>query len=247
MSAILASAGSSISNTGPSVYWYLTRASGTVALILLSGAVVLGVIDVRRWSTPRWPRFIVDSLHRSVSLLAMVFVGAHILTSVLDSFAPISLLDAFVPFAGSYRPFWLGLGAAAFDLLLAVTITSLLRRRIGDTTWRAVHWLAYASWPVALLHGLGTGSDVKSTWMLAVTLACLGSVLAAVLVRAIAAWRRHPERSRTALAGASVFTLALALWLPAGPLGSEWARRSGTPSTLLPRSHEPATSTGGGR
>lgn len=217
----------------PSVYWYLTRSTGAVALLLLSGAVVLGVIDVRRWSTPGWPRFLVDSLHRNVALLAMVFLVLHILTSILDSFASISLLDAFIPFAGSYRPFWLGLGAAAFDLLLAVTITSLLRQRMGYGTWRAVHWLTYASWPVALLHGLGTGSDIKTTWMLALALACATAVLAAVIVRVAAAWREYPERSWVALAGTGIFTLFLALWLPSGPLGSDWARRSGTPSALL--------------
>ncbi len=149
-----------------------------VALLLLTAAVALGVLDVRRWSSARWPRFIVDGLHRNVSLLAMVFLVLHILTSVLDSFAPISLLDAFVPFAGAYRPFWLGLGAVAFDLLLAVTITSLLRQRVGYASWRAVHWLAYASWPIALLHGLGTGSDVKSTWFLTISVACLAVVVA---------------------------------------------------------------------
>ncbi len=226
MNVILASA-------GPSLYWYLTRATGTVALLLLSGAVVLGIVDVRRWSTPAWPRFIVDSLHRNVALLAMVFLALHILTSVLDSFASISLIDAFIPFAGSYRPFWLGLGAVAFDLLLAVTITSLLRQRIGYQTWRAIHWFSYASWPVALLHGLGTGSDVKSGWMLVLNFACLAAVLAAVLARAIAAWRQYPDRSRAALGGAGIFTLFLALWLPSGPLGSEWAHRSGTPAALL--------------
>lgn len=223
-----------LATAGPSVYWYLTRSTGAVALLLLSGAVVLGVIDVQRWSTPDWPRFLVNSLHRNVALLAMVFLVLHILTAILDSFASISLLDAFVPFAGSYRPFWLGLGAAAFDLLLAVTITSLLRQRMGYGTWRAVHWLTYASWPVALLHGLGTGSDIKTTWMLALALACLATVLGAVLMRVAAAWRQYPERSRVALGGAGIFTLLLALWLPSGPLGSEWARRSGTPASLLP-------------
>jgi methionine sulfoxide reductase heme-binding subunit len=226
VSAILASA-------GPSVDWYLTRSTGAVALLLLTGSIVLGVIDVRRLSTPRWPRFLVDSLHRNLGLLAMVFLSLHILTSVLDSFASISLLDALIPFVGSYRPFWLGLGAVAFDLLLAVTITSLLRQRMGYGTWRAVHWLAYASWPIALLHGLGTGSDVKARWMLALTLACMAAVLAALLVRVLAAWRDYPERSRAALGGAGAFTLFLAVWLPSGPLGSEWARRSGTPSALL--------------
>ena len=218
---------------GPSAYWYLTRSTGTVALLLLTGAVVLGVIDVRRWSTPRWPRFVVDSLHRNVALLAMVFLALHILTSVLDSFASISLLDAFVPFAGSYRPFWLGLGAVSFDLLLAVTITSLLRRRLGYASWRAVHWLAYASWPVALLHGLGTGSDVKSAWLLMLSAACLALVLVAVLVRVAAGWPENLGRRSAAMGGAGLFALFLLVWLPGGPLGSEWARRSGTPSSLL--------------
>jgi len=125
--------------SGPSLYWYLTRSTGAMAMLLLSLAIALGVLDVQRWSTPRWPRFLVDSLHRNVSLLALVFLVLHILTSVLDSFAPISLRDAFIPFVGSYRPFWLGLGAVAFDLILAVIITSLLRARMGYATWRAIH------------------------------------------------------------------------------------------------------------
>jgi sulfoxide reductase heme-binding subunit YedZ len=222
---------------GPSAYWYLTRSTGAMALLLLTLAIALGVVDVQRWSARGLPRFVVDSLHRNVSLLAMTFLFAHILTSVLDSFAPIGLVDAFVPFAGSYRPFWLGLGAVAFDLLLAVTCTSLLRRRIGFTSWRAIHWLTYASWPIALLHGLGTGSDVKSAWLLALSIACLGIVVAAVLARVIAGW---PERARlrgTALGAAGAFSLFLLLWLPSGPLGSEWAKRSGTPSSLLGGSH----------
>jgi methionine sulfoxide reductase heme-binding subunit len=234
----------SLAAAGPSAYWYLTRSTGAVALLLLSLAVALGVADVRRWSSPRWPRFAVDSLHRSVSLLAIVFLVLHILTSILDSFAPISLLDAFIPFAGSYRPFWLGLGAVSFDLLLAVTITSLMRQRMGYASWRAIHWLTYASWPIALLHGFGTGSDVKGTWLLALSIACLAVVLAAVLARVIAGWPANLGRRGVALGSAGVFSLFLLLWLPGGPLGSEWARRSGTPSSLLPHSHG-ASSQGG--
>jgi methionine sulfoxide reductase heme-binding subunit len=219
--------------SGGSAYWYLTRSTGAVALLLLTLAIVLGVVDVRRWSTPRWPRFIVDSLHRNVSLLAMTFLAVHVITSVLDSFAPISLLDAFVPFAGSYRPFWLGLGAVAFDLLIAVTLTSMLRQRFGYGTWRAIHWLTYASWPIALLHGFGTGSDASATWLLLLSIACAAIVLLAVLVRAIDGWPENLGRRSAALGGAGAFSLFLLLWLPAGPLGSEWARRSGTPSSLL--------------
>jgi len=226
----------SLATAGPSIYWYLTRSTGAVALLLLTIAVALGVLDVKRFSTPRWPRFVVDSLHRNVSLLAMVFLVLHILTSVLDSFAPISLVDAFVPFAGSYRPFWLGLGAISFDLLLAVTITSLLRKRMGYASWRAIHWLTYASWPIALLHGLGTGSDVKQTWLLALSIGCLVIVLAAVLARVISGRPEHLGLRGAALGGAGAFSVFLLLWLPGGPLGSEWARRSGTPTSLLAHS-----------
>ncbi len=232
---------------GPSAYWYLTRSTGAVALLLLTFAIALGVLDVQRWSSPRWPRFVIDSLHRSVSLLAMVFLLIHILTSVLDSFASIPLIDAFVPFVGSYRPFWLGLGAVAFDLLLAVTITSLLRQRMGFGTWRAIHWLTYASWPIALLHGFGTGSDVKSTWLLALSIACLLIVLASVLARVLSGWPANLGARGAALGGAGAFSLFLLLWLPGGPLGSEWARRSGTPSTLLVHSHSSAGASGSTR
>ncbi|HXD55319.1 MAG TPA: ferric reductase-like transmembrane domain-containing protein [Solirubrobacteraceae bacterium] len=219
--------------SGGSAYWYLTRSTGAVALVLLTATVALGVLDVRRWASTRWPRFVIDGLHRNVALLTVVFLGLHILTSVLDSFAPIGLVESVIPFVGSYRPFWLGLGALSFDMLLAVTITSIARRRVGHRAWRAVHWLSYASWPVALLHGFGTGSDVKATWLLLLSIACLIVVVAAVLARVAAGWPGELRARAGALAGTAAFALFLLLWLPAGPLGSEWARRSGTPSSLL--------------
>jgi sulfoxide reductase heme-binding subunit YedZ len=223
---------------GPSVYWYLTRSTGVVALVLLTMTVVLGVVDVSRWSSPGWPRFVLDSLHRSISMLVLVFLGLHIVTAALDSFAPISLLDAVLPFIGSYRPFWLGLGAVAFDLLLAVTITSLARRHLGHRAWRITHWLAYACWPIALLHGLGTGSDVKSTWSLTLTATCVVAVAIAVCARAIAGWPGHARIGTLALGTTVAFSLFLLLWVPSGPLEHGWPRRAGTPSSLLAGSSE---------
>jgi DMSO/TMAO reductase YedYZ heme-binding membrane subunit len=218
---------------GPSTYWYLTRSSGVVALVLLSAALAIGVLDVARVGGRRWPRFVVDGVHRTASLLAVVFLVIHVATAVLDSFAPISLLDAFVPFTGTYRPLWLGLGALASDLLLAVALTSIARRWLGHAAWRATHWLAYACWPLAVIHGFGTGSDVGQTWLDAITGACVILVLAAICARAAIGWPEHLRLRLAAIAAVGAFAGALVLWLPGGPLGAHWARRAGTPASLL--------------
>ena len=221
---------------GPSVYWYLTRASGAVALVLLTASVVLGIAAIARLRGPRTPRFVVDGIHRTASLLAVVFLVVHILTAALDSFAPISLVDAVIPFAGSYRPVWLGLGAVAFDLLLAVAITSLVRSRMSHATWRGVHWLAYAAWPVAVVHGFGTGSDVHQTWLVAINVACIVAVLCAIIARAMLGWPENIQLRIGALGIAAGFALGLVAWLPGGPMGKGWARRAGTPASLLSHS-----------
>jgi methionine sulfoxide reductase heme-binding subunit len=219
---------------GVKTYWYLTRGSGAVALVLLSVAVVIGIASIGRVRSGRWPRFAVEGLHRTSSLLAVVFVAIHVVTAVLDSFASISLLDAFVPFAGSYRPIWLGLGAVASDLLLAVIVTSLLRRRLGHRLWRSVHWLAYISWPIAVVHTLGTGSDVQLLWLQIVYGVCTAAVVAAVLARIAIGWPGRPRLRLGALGVLAALVLGLAVWLPLGPLGHDWAKRAGTPATLLP-------------
>ena len=163
-----------------SVTWYLTRGSGAVALVLLTVALVLGIPIVRLANPTYAPRMVVQLLHRNASLLAIVFVAVHVVTTVADAFVTIRLVDAVVPFAAGYRPFWLGLGAISFDLLIAVTVTSLLRTRLSYRTWRGVHLSAYACWPIALIHGLGSGSDTGFAWMRVIDVACAAAVLVAV-------------------------------------------------------------------
>jgi sulfoxide reductase heme-binding subunit YedZ len=167
----------------PSAYWFITRGSGLVTLILLTLTVALGVANVQRLQTGRVPRFVVNAVHRNASLLALVFLAIHIVTVVLDSYVNIRPIDAVLPFGAGYRPFWVGLGAIALDLMLAMLVTSLLRRHIGYRAWRAAHWLAYACWPVALLHGLGTGTDAGTTSMQVVTAVCVAIVAASLLSR----------------------------------------------------------------
>jgi Ferric reductase like transmembrane component len=221
------------STLSPSAYWYLARGTGAVALLLLTTSVVLGILNNVRFAAPRWPRFAIDAIHRDVSLLVIAVLAIHIITSVLDGFAPIRLFDGLIPFATPYRPLWMGLGTLSFDLLLAIAITSLVRRRLGYRAWRAVHWLAYASWPVAVLHGLGTGSDVKQWWMLALTAACIMAVVVAVWTRIANVSSEHAGLRAPATALAVVTPIGLAIFTLAGPLQHGWARRAGTPRSLL--------------
>jgi hypothetical protein len=220
------------SNNGKEL-WYLTRGSGAVALLLLTVSILLGVMNSTRWRSTRWPRFLVFGLHRNITLLALAFTVVHVVTTIVDAFAPIGLLDAFIPFLSPYRPFWLGMGTVAFDLLLALIVTSLFRRRIGMRAWRLVHWLAYASWPVALLHSFGTGSDARTGWLAALGVVCGLTVLASVLWRVGAAPDALPVvRAGATLAAAGVL-VGLVVWARGGPLHRGWATRSGTPASLL--------------
>ena len=167
------------------ILWYTTRGAGAVSLVLLSVVVVLGVLSTLRFQTKHWPRFLTTGLHRNVALLTVVFLALHIVTAVVDPFTHLGWLAAVVPFSSYYRTLWLGLGTIAFELLLAVMVTSLLRGVIGHGAWRAIHWIAYASWPVAVIHGLGTGTDSGSAWMFGLTVTCAATVVMAVSYRVL--------------------------------------------------------------
>ncbi|WP_246508584.1 ferric reductase-like transmembrane domain-containing protein [Actinocrinis puniceicyclus] len=213
--------------------WYATRATGVVALVLLTLSLVMGILVSVKFVSERWPRFATIGVHRNASLLTVAFLAVHILTAVLDPYAPVGLFSLVVPFVSSYRPLWLGLGTVAFDLLLALIATSLLRTRIPYRAWRAVHWAAYACWPLAIMHGLGTGTDPKSPAILALVVFCVAAVLGAGLWRLASGWPQHARaRLASGLAGAMV-VIAVAAWALAGPLASGWAARAGTPAKLL--------------
>jgi DMSO/TMAO reductase YedYZ heme-binding membrane subunit len=218
---------------GSSDLWYLTRAAGLVSLVLLSATLVLGLVASVGWTTERWPRFLSQSVHRNLSLYCLAFIGLHIVSTVADGYVPISIVDAVIPFRSPYRPMYVGFGALAFDMLLAVAITSGLRRRIGTSAWRAVHWLAYVCWPIAVVHGLGSGSDSRLPGALVVFVACIGSVAATVTWRV--AVGRAPSTSWRLLGGvaALLVVLGISVFAVAGPLRAGWSHRSGTSPKLL--------------
>jgi len=167
--------------------WYLMRASGIVSLLLLTLVVALGIGTTTRWRLGEHPRGVTVGLHKNASLLAVVFLAIHVLTAVVDPDAAVGLAALVLPFTGSARPLWVGLGALALELVATLVVTSLLRRHLSRRVWRGLHWLAYAAWPLALLHGIGMGTDAATTWMIAVDIACLGAVGTAASWRVLAA------------------------------------------------------------
>jgi sulfoxide reductase heme-binding subunit YedZ len=160
--------------------WYLGRGTGVASLLLLTIVVTLGIATRSGRPVLGLPRFAVAAVHRTASLTAVVFLLIHVGTLYFDPYAQLQVIDFLVPFTGAYRPFWLGLGTVGLDLVAALVVTSLLRHRIGVRTWRAIHWLAYLSWPVALLHALGDGTDNGTWWLRAVAAVCALAVLGAV-------------------------------------------------------------------
>ena len=224
----MTSASSIVTSTTP--LWYATRATGVVALVLLTGSVVLGILVQVRYATERWPRLVAIGVHRNLSLLVLAFLVLHIGTAELDSFAPVGWFAVLVPFLSAYRPLWLGLGTVAFDLLIAITVTSLLRTRVGHRWWRLVHWASYACWPLAVVHGLGTGSDTMQPVILGITVLCVASVAAAGVWRLNSGWPEHAALWVTIGSIGAIALVAGAAWTMAGPLRTGWAARAGTPA-----------------
>lgn len=177
----------------PLFVWYLMRGSGLVALLLLTLSVVLGVLGVSRWQSPRWPRLVTGGLHRNLALLTVCFLVVHVGTALVDGWVGLGWTGVVVPFLSRYRPLWVGAGVLAGDLLVTVVVTSLLRRRIGVRAWRFVHWAVWAMWPLAAAHALGAGSDATHGWGLDVCLGCIAAVVGAAGCRLAIAARGTPR------------------------------------------------------
>jgi sulfoxide reductase heme-binding subunit YedZ len=183
-------------------FWYATRATGLMALILLTVTMVLGITTTTRARARQWPGFAHQEMHRRLSMIAAVFVALHVLTSVLDTYVDISWAAIVVPFTSGYDSLWVGVGAISLDLMAAVFLSSLLRSRLRPETWRALHWLAFLCWPVALAHTFGMGTDSGEPWVIALGVVCVASVLTALSWRLVVVSRQSSARRAHAALGA---------------------------------------------
>jgi DMSO/TMAO reductase YedYZ heme-binding membrane subunit len=184
--------------TSSKMIWYVMRASGVVSLGLLSLVVVLGLLTTARASTRRTPAFVTAELHKRLTIFTMAFLGIHILSAVLDTYVHIGLLGVVVPLTSHYRPLATGIGTVAFDMLLAVALSSAFRQRMSARAWRTVHWLSYGCWPVAVLHSVVIGTDVAQGWMDLFVVACVLAVGIAFLWRWVSHLRQVDRAARVA-------------------------------------------------
>jgi methionine sulfoxide reductase heme-binding subunit len=168
----------------------VTRATGLVSLATLCATALLGTATARRFARSRWPRFAVVTLHRNLSLLAVASLGLHVSSAALDSSLDVRWVDLVIPFVSDYEPLWIGFGAVALDLVIAVLATSLVRTYVPLRLWRTIHWAGYALFAVATAHILGIGGDIGRRWV-------AGWIAGCVLAVAAAAWWRlsatHPD------------------------------------------------------
>ena len=165
------------------VLWFLNRGTGVVLLALLTATTVLGVLSTRRGFHPWWPRFVTQELHRALAGISVVVLAGHVAAAVVDEYVDIRWWQAVLPFGATYKPLYLSLGALGLDLLALVVLTSLVRGRLSERTWRVVHRAAYASWAVSVVHGVGMGTDVVSPWFVWLTVTCVVLVAVATLAR----------------------------------------------------------------
>lgn len=167
---------------GPTL-WYLNRGSGVALLLVLTAALCLGILSARSGRSRLVPRFLGQQLHRNLGVLALVLVIGHAATAIFDTYVDIRWWQALSPIGATYKPLWLGMGSLAFDVMLLVVFSSVLRQRLGHRTWRAIHLLGYLSWPVAMVHSMGIGTDASTSWGRQIGLGCVGAVVVAGLIR----------------------------------------------------------------
>ena len=174
--------------------WYTARAAGVVAYVLLTSGVLIGVLLAGRLRLPRWPQFAVTDVHRFLALLTGAFVLIHVFALLLDSYVHTSFAALLVPGASSYRPFWVALGTVALELLAAVALSNLLRKRLGHARWRRIHYLTFVVWAATTAHGMGAGTDASANWLRLLYVVSVASVTTAVTWR-LGSRRPVPARS----------------------------------------------------
>ena len=174
------------------LWWYVARSGGIVAWVLLSISMFWGLALSSRFLGKRpKPNWMLD-LHRFVGGLATVFTAVHVVALILDTYVSFTLVNVLVPFTGDYQPVAIAWGVIAMYFLVAVEITSLLRKKLSKRAWRATHFLSFPLFALATVHLLWVGSDRATPALRAVVMVCVVGVCGATVMRLVQADRDEP-------------------------------------------------------
>jgi sulfoxide reductase heme-binding subunit YedZ len=156
--------------------WYIARAGGVVAYLLLTLTVCIGIGLAGRARVPGFPRFAVNDLHRFAGILTGTFIAIHVGAILLDSYVHFTIPQVLVPLTSSYRDVAVAFGIVAAELLIALAVTNRLRNKLPQRIWRRAHYLNFAVWALATTHGITAGTDNTAIWLLAMYAVAIATV-----------------------------------------------------------------------
>jgi sulfoxide reductase heme-binding subunit YedZ len=184
-------------DAGPHIFWITSRAAGTVALVLASLSVALGLLMSTRLVRGRG--LDLRAAHEALSLSTIAAIVIHGVALIGDGYLHPTLADIGIPFASGYKTWWTSLGIVAGWATAALGLSYYLRRWIGQNRWRRLHRLTALAWLMGLAHSLGEGTDAGQVWFLIMT--AIVAVPAALLLagRIGGAGQRRPAAERATL------------------------------------------------
>ena len=178
-------------------YWYLSRGAGLVGYLLLWGSTIWGLMTTTKVAKGVVSGPFVNGLHEFLSLAALGFGALHGLTLLGDRYLNLSVVNVIYPFAvTSYRPGWVGLGQTGFYMSICLAASFYVRKSIGPRTWRALHYLAFLSYALVLVHGITSGTDT-SALSVQVMYAFTGTVVAFLVYYRLFTSRLKVQVART--------------------------------------------------
>jgi len=214
-------------------YWYISRAAGFTAYLLLFVSVVLGIANGTRFADRFFRRNNVFDMHRFTALLSLFFVAFHVFILLGDGYFSIGLKQLLVPLTSPYRPWQVAVGILSFYSLVLIIVSFYVRKFIGYRAWRAIHFLTFALFAGATLHGIVSGTDTNVLWAKVIYIGCGSAV---VLLTFYRVQYRIPDDS----AAAPIRRSANVVWSAEGAMSRNIGSRSTNPACVIAMYQSPA-------
>jgi sulfoxide reductase heme-binding subunit YedZ len=174
------------------IWWLAGRASGVVALLLVTASVLLGLTMASKVIRRRGVAPVLARVHEQTALAGLVAIAVHGASLLADPWLHPGVTGVLVPFTMSYRPLFSGLGIVAAYLATLLGLSFYIRKRIGTRLWRKLHRATVLVWALGVVHTLGAGSDAGSAWLHGLVLATGVPILVLFAIRVL----RRPRRER---------------------------------------------------